>query len=106
MASIRVITDFAGAVRAFYFELLQELLSGISNILLRILHDHSWESPPTGNLFLFCWVSELFWHFMIVLHETHVEPPFHSACNPLPVTVIDDLSSSRKRELSIEPDLG
>ena len=32
---------FAGAVRVFYFELVQELASGISNILLRILHDHS-----------------------------------------------------------------
>jgi len=43
---------------------------------------------------------------MIVLRETHVEPPFRFACNPLPVAVIDYLSSSRKRELSIEPDLG
>ena len=87
MASIRVITGFAGAV-------------------LRILHDHSWDSPTTGNLFLFCSVSELFWDVRIVLRETHDEPPFRFACNPLHVTVIDDLSSSRKRELSIEPDPG
>jgi len=68
-----------------------------------ILHDQAWESPATGNSFSFCWVSELFCYIMTVLRETHVEASFRFACNPLPVTVIDNLSSSRERELSIEP---